>query len=97
MGESALNARSAEALFFFVSTGDNALNEKIVEALLFMNMGDVVLNAKSSEALLFVNIGEYALDAKNAEAVLFVRRRCTCKECGSFSACERGRQHSQFN
>jgi hypothetical protein len=33
--------------------GDNALNAKSAEALLFVNMGDNAINAKSAEVLKF--------------------------------------------
>ena len=53
-----------------MNMGDNALDAKSAEALLFVNMGDDALHAKSAEALLFVNMGDSALNAKSAEAVL---------------------------
>ena len=44
-----------------------ALDARIVEALLFVNMGDDALNAKNVEALLFVNMGNIAHHAWNVE------------------------------
>ena len=52
MGDSALDAKSAEALLF-VNMGEYALHAKTAEALLFVNMGDSALNAKSVEAVFF--------------------------------------------
>ena len=57
-----------------MSTGDDVLNAKSVEALLYyyVNMEDNVFDARSAVALLFVNMGEYSLNSKSAEALLFV-------------------------
>ena len=54
-----------------MSTGDDVLNAKSVEALLFVSMEDNALHAKIVEVLLFVNMGENALDAKSAEVLQY--------------------------
>ena len=42
--------------------GENALNAKSAEAVLFVNIRDNALYAKSAGAVLFVNMGDNALN-----------------------------------
>ena len=45
-----------------MNMGDNALDAKSADAVLFVNMGENALNAKSVEAPLFVNMGDNAFN-----------------------------------
>ena len=55
-----------------VSTGDNAANARIVEALASVSTGDNAVNARTVEALKSVSTGDNAVNARLVEALASV-------------------------
>jgi len=53
--------------------GDDALNAKSAETLLFVRMGVNALNAKSVEAVIFASMGDKAFIANSAVALLLLK------------------------